>query len=159
MPIINFERLSVHNPIDLEPYQEFLKRYKKLKGNINGEQITIDLQHSEGFASGFNVDNSFVCDPALEFSFAEQSNGILLKIDYSLSCAEDNFFYYMAQAKQLKKRVPYFFIPGVNNLAFTSSFSERFTISFCTYVPDKVDVPNICCSLIGLIIAIFSLDS
>lgn len=162
---IVFSDVKRHTSLEKEPYCVFLRKYKALKGNIDSGEIELNIGNGkEGFYKGFYRDEDFMVDPRITFVFgsdirnSDGAGGCFVRMTYSFECNECNFGYYRRHIKLLKARAPYLYIPGVTHFEITSHLDDRFELIFDAIAIDKSRLEEVCCSLIGTIIAILSFE-
>ena len=166
MPVL-YANLDKHDSLSREPYASFLKKYDAIKQDINEKRIELQLGGENGtFENGFYVEGLSFENPKLTLFFdtvlsPETDNKKVVFIRAIYSCEAGDEFDPMIQvqrAKDIKLRVPYYYLPGVTHMDFSSQLDDEYKLIFDALVDDKHSIPEVCCSLIGLIIAIFSLD-
>lgn len=167
MPVL-YVNLNKHESLTKEPYVSFFKKYDVIKDDLNGEQIELRVGGKDGcFSNGFYIDRVYYKNPRLRIDFAtipspenEQKTGVLIRTSYSYE-GEDSFDFdfHLQRVKDIKKRAPYYYIPGVTHFEFSSQIDDEYKLLFDAIVDDVSKVPEVCCSLISLIITIFSLDN
>lgn len=162
MPVL-YVNLNKHEAIQREPYNSFLKKYGLIKDNLNGEQIEVRVGGKEGnFSNGFYIDDMFCMNPRLRIDFADVPGDqrIFIRVCYSYE-GEDSYDldFHLQRVKDIKKRADYYYIPGATHFEFSSQIDDDCKLNFDVLVEDKSRVPEVCCSLISLVIAIFSLDN
>ncbi len=167
MPVL-FVNMKKHNSTEREPYSSFAKRFDSVKDNLHGERIELCAGSGKrgAFNNGFYNDEDYFKNAMLTFDFAEIDNGtdisprstfVRMTLSYECSTYCD-IEYQLQRIKALKLRVPYFYIPDVTHLEFSSPIDEDVKLQFDVLVPDKEKILNVCCSLINQVIAVFSLD-
>ncbi|MBQ6824831.1 MAG: hypothetical protein IJN82_06135 [Clostridia bacterium] len=166
MPIL-YVNLNKQESLTKEPYASFLKRYDIIKENVNGEQIDLRVGGKDGcFTNGFYVDKMYCKNPRLRLEFAtlpspERSGETctFVRAIYSYE-GEDGYDldFHLQRARDIKKRAPYYYIPGASHFEFSSQVDDEFKLIFDVLVEEKRFVSEVCCSLISLLITIFSLE-
>lgn len=167
MPLY-YVNLNKQECLSKEPYASFLKKFDLIRGEVNGEQIELRVGgKNECFANGFYIDESYYKNPRLQLDFAtvpapgdSQKTCTLIRISHSYE-GEDGYDleFHLQRAKDLKKRAPYFYIPDASHFEFSSQVDDEYKLLFDVIVEDETKVSSVCCSLISLIIAIFSQDN
>ncbi|MBR4073257.1 MAG: hypothetical protein IKK24_04860 [Clostridia bacterium] len=165
MPVIFYSDIDKLNSLEKDPYASFTKKFKGLK-KLDGQQIELKIDNGkEGFYKGFFTDDRFMENANLSFVFAEMNNvsepnskPFFIRMIYSFGCNNENIHYYQKRIKLLKKRVPYFFIPDITNLEFSSHIDDEFNMQFDVLVKSEDKVLQVCHSLINQIITIFSFE-
>ena len=162
---VYFWDMPAVNSASQEPYLSLLKKLRRMGNHFAEKEIRIPLSDKEGFSKGFYSDQSFVCSPELRFVFAEQCSDrkrpmetTLIHMIFSFKCTEENYGYYQPRIKALKKRVDYFFIPYITRFGFDAYLNDRFVMDFKAAVPQKDDLPTVCCCLLNQIIAILAFE-
>jgi len=167
MPIL-YVNLNKHDSLSREPYASFFKKYENIKGALNGEQIELRVGgRNECFSNGFYVDEFYYKNPALRIDFAtvpspddEKAKSIFVRVVYSYEgedCCDLDF--HLQRVRDIRKRAPYYYIPGAAYFEFSSQIDDEYKLVFDAIVEDEEKVPEVCCSIISLIISIFSLDN
>ena len=167
MPVF-YLNLEKQESLTREPYASFLKKYDLIEQELNGEEIELRVGgKDETFTNGFYVDSYYYENPRLRFSFATVPNpdnheetSTLVRACYSYE-GDDcyDLQYHIQRAKDIKRRAPYYFLPGATHFEFSSQVDEEFKLQFDVLVADNEKVAEVCCLLISLIIAIFSQDN
>ncbi len=166
MPVL-FIDMKEQTSLEKEPYVSFLKRFEALEENIDGEFVKIHLGKGKNgtFSKGFYQDDSYCKNPRITFMFKEisgkPSDGTetFIRMTYSYECENRyDMDWQMDMIKALKRRIPYYYIPNVSHLEFSSPIGEDVRLQFDVLVPKRADVPQVCCSLINQVIAVFSFE-
>ena len=167
MPVL-YVNLNKQESLTKEPYVSFFKKFDIIKDDINGEQIELRVGGKDGcFANGFYIDKVYYKNPRLRIDFAtipapdnNETTCTLIRASYSYE-GEDGYDldFHLQIAKDIKKRAPYYYLPGATNFEFSSQIDDEYKLLFDVLVDDPEKVSNVCCSLISLIITIFSLDN
>lgn len=168
MPVL-YVNLNKHESLTKEPYVSFFKKYDIIKDDPNGEQIELRVGCGKNgcFANGFYIDKVYYKNPRLRINFAtipspekEQETNVFIRASYSYE-GEDSYDldFHLQRVKDIKKRAPYYYIPGATHFEFSSQIDDEYKLLFDVLVDDVAKVPDVCCSLISLIITIFSLDN
>ncbi len=166
MPVL-FIDMKEQTSLEKEPYLSLIKRFEALEGSLDGECVKIHLGKGKNgsFSKGFYVDDSYCKNPKFTFMFKEiigkpaDERETFVRMTYSYECENRyDMDWQMDMIKALKRRIPYFYIPGVSHLEFSSPIEEDVRFQFDVLVPKKEDVPQVCFSLINQVIAIFSFE-
>ena len=167
MPVV-YVNLKKQESLTKEPYVSFLKKYNTIKDDLNGEQIELRVGGKDGcYANGFYIDNVYYKNPRLKIDFASitshkdgQRTSVFIRFSYSYE-GEDigDFNLHLQRVKDIKKRAPYYYIPGASHFEFSSQIDDEYKLLFDVLVEDLEKVSEVCCSMISLIITIFSLDN
>lgn len=166
MPVL-FINMKEQTSLEKEPYLSFLKRFEALEGNLDGEcvKLYVGKGKSGTFSKGFYIDESYCKNPMITFEFAdirgkgEDEKETVICMTYSYECdSRYDLEWQMDMIKALRRRIPYFYIPSVSHLGFNSSIEDDVRLQFAVIVPKSEDVPQVCCSLINQVIAIFSFE-
>lgn len=165
MPVI-FINPKEQTSLEREPYVSFLNRFEALDGNLSDECIKLYVGKGKNgsFSKGFYVDDNYCKNPMLTFEFTENINSegkkeAIVSMTYSHEC--ENYYdlqWQNSMIKTLNLRIPYFYIPAVSHLEFSSPIGDGVILRFDVIVPEKKDVRQVCCSLINQIIAVFSFE-
>lgn len=164
MPVILYD-LKAQDSLTREPYTTFAKKWKSIESDPDGHRIDIRISGGkEGFSRGFYTDHEYMSDVELSFLFARTAGGVdigstFVRMTLSFECNSSNFDYYRDQIKSLKKRVPYYYIPTVSHLEFSSQIDDEFKLQFDAVVPEGTDVAQACYMLINQLIAILSFEN
>ncbi len=166
MPVL-YVNLNKHEPTKKEPYASFLKKFDIIKDDLDGEQIEIRVGGRDGtFVNGFYIDRVYYKNPRLKFDFStvpspyeQNKTATFIRATYSYD-DEDGYDldFHLQRAKNIKKRAPYYYLPGVTNFEFSSQIDDEYKLIFDVLVEEKEKVEEICCFLISQIISIFSLE-
>lgn len=167
MPVLCIN-MNKHESLKKEPYASFLKKFDIIKESINGEQIELRVGGKDGcFSNGFYIDSVYYKNPRLRFDFAKipspENDGTtvtFIRACYSYE-GEDSYDleFHLQRAKDIKKRAPYYYIPWATHFEFSSQIDDEYRLVFDALVGDDEKLQEVCCSLISLIITIFSLDN
>lgn len=161
-----FLNFAEHEPLKKEPYASFLKRFDIIKESVDGEQIELRVGGRDGtFSDGFYVDETYFKNPRIKIEFAgipkeENGKSFFVRVVYSYEgkdcCDLDLHF---QRVKELKKRAPYYYIPGATHFEFSSQIDDEYKLIFDVVADREETVQGVCCSLISLIISIFSFEN
>lgn len=167
MPVL-FINMKEQTSLEKEPYLSFMKRFEALEGNLDGEcvKLYVGKGKSGTFSKGFYIDESYCKNPMITFEFArinssnkEGEKETFIRMTYSYECdSRYDLEWQMDMIKALRRRIPYFYIPSVSHLEFSSPIEDDVRLQFDVLVPESEDVPQVCCSLINQVIAIFSFE-
>jgi len=167
MPVL-YVNPNKQESLQKEPYASFLKKYDVIKENLNGEQIELRVGGRENcFSNGFYVSSYYCKNPRLKINFAtilhpDDSNKkcTLVRMVYSYD-GENSFDvdFHIQRAKDVKKRSAYYYLPNVTHFEFSSQIDDEYRFIFDVLVEDVEKISEVCCSLINLVISIFSLDN
>lgn len=166
MPVL-YVNLNKNSALSKEPYASFMKNYEIIKDSINGEKIELRVGGKDCFSNGFYIDRTYYKNPRLTIEFAEiasssdiEKNCVFIRAAYSFE-GEDNYDleFHLGRVKEIKRRAPYYYIPDADNFEFSSQIDDEYRLYFDVLVSDRDKISKVCCSLIGLIISIFSLDN
>lgn len=168
MPVL-YVNLNKQESLTREPYASFMKKYDIIKEDPNGEQIEIrvGLGKDGCFSNGFYIDKTYYKNPRLRLEFAalpssdtEGKESVFIRASYSYESEESyHLDLHLKRVRDIKKRAPYFYIPFASHFEFSSQVDDEYKLLFDAVVEDKNKVPDVCCSLISLIITIFTLDN
>ena len=167
MPVL-YVNLNKHESLTKEPYISFFKKYDIIKDDLNGEQIELRVGGKDGcFTNGFYIGKVYYKNPRLRIDFTtihspekEKETCVFIRTSYSYE-GEDSYDldFHLQRVKDIKKRAPYYYIPGASHFEFSSQIDDEYKLLFDVLVDDVAKAPDVCCSLISLIITIFSLDN
>ncbi len=162
MPVIYYN-MDEMKSLEREPYKTLVKRFKSLENALEEKEIEINISDKDGFSKGFYTDSDYADNLKVKFVFSreESHNGrgkVFVRMIFSFDCDEGSLYYYRIHIKALKKRVPYFYIPDVTHLAFSSQFDDDISIVFDTLVADETKTLQVCCSLLNQIIAVLAFE-
>ena len=162
MPVL-YVNLNKNDVLSKEPYASFIKNYEIIKDSINGEKIELRVGGRNVFDNGFYIDRTYYKNPRLTIEFAQipsEKECIFIRAAYSFE-GEDNYDleYHLDRVKEIKKRAPYYYLPDALNFEFSSQIDDEYRLYFDVITDDKEKVSKLCCSLISLIISIYSLDN
>lgn len=167
MPVlyVNFKKQDC---LEREPYASFLKKYNVIKDDLHGERIELRVGGKDGcFADGFYTDHDYYKNPVIRIDFAsvpaserEGGKSVFVRVAYSYESGDDyDLDFHVQRVKEIKKRAPYYYVPGASHFEFSSQMDDEYRLLFDALALDPEQVPRVCCSLISLIISIFSLDN
>ena len=97
MPIIFIAENNEYNPLELEPYKSFNKKFEDREDDLEGALIKISIpNHRKGFVDGFSIDRYYCDDITLKFIFSHiyrssSENSILIHhtIEYDFDTSFD----------------------------------------------------------------------
>lgn len=167
MPVF-YVNLNKQKSLTKEPYVSFLKKYDVIKEDVHGEQIELRVGGKDGcFANGFYVDEVYYKNPRLRLDFAtipspEDADVTCTLVRASYTYEDEDGYdldFHLRRIKDIKKRAPYYYIPGASHFEFSSQIDDAYHLLFDVLVDDMAKVPEVCCSLISLMISVFTLDN
>ncbi len=167
MPVL-YINSDKHDCLKREPYVTLLKKFEVIKDSLDAEEIELRVGGRDGcFANGFYTDDVYYKNPRLKISFATVPSpddrtlkSFFIRAAYSFESEDDyDLEFHLQRIKDIKKRVPYFYLPDVTHFEFSSQIDEDYKLFFDAVVDDREKVRNVCCMLISLIISVFSLDN
>lgn len=166
MPVL-FIDMKEQTSLEKEPYLSLSRRLEALEGNYDSECVKIPLSKGKNgtFSKGFYQDDSYCKNPRITFMFRElagkpsDEGGIFIRMTYSYECENRyDMDWQMDMIKALKRRIPYYYIPNVSHLEFSSPIGDDVRLQFDVLVPEREAVPQVCFSLINQVIAVFSFE-
>ena len=162
MPIIYIPENKNYNPLNLEPYISFNKKFEDKADDLEDALIKIGISsHRKGFVDGFTVDRFYCDDIFLKFIFSRAGatsgdNNILIHhtIEYDFDSSFVEFQQDMAE--EVKARAEYLYIPGIKQFDFAYHLSTKSIQLIFDVMAEENKVQEICNQLISHDIAIFS---
>lgn len=167
MPILYIGH-DKHDCLKIEPYATLLKKFEAISDNPFGEEIELRAGGREGhFTNGFYVDEIYYKNPRLKINFASvpspddrSTENAFVRVTYSYESEDDyDVEFHLQRIKDIKRRAPYFYLPGVDFFEFSSQIDDTYKLHFDAIVSDKDKIRDTCCMLVSLVIAVFSLDN
>lgn len=162
---IVFSDVSKIGCLEKEPYSAFAKKFKALKGNLDSNEIELNIGNGkEGFSKGFHRDEDYMVEPKLKFIFgsniqnSDGATGCFVRMTYMFECNDCNFDYYRRHIKLLKSRAPYLYIPHATHFEISWYLDDQFELLFDVIVADRNMIQEVCFALLNLIIAILSFE-
>lgn len=165
MPIVFISESKNYNPLELEPYCSFNKKFTDKEEDIDGSMIKLVISnHRKGFVDGFSIDRFYCDDITLKFLFSriqihEESTDkkvILIHhtIEYDFNSSSAEFQQDMAE--ELKARSGHIYIPGVKQLELSYRQTSRNIQLIFDVITDEEQLRMVCNQLISHDIAMFS---
>lgn len=163
MPIIFISENYDHNPLSLEPYSEFNKKFEDKVDSLDGALIKIGIaSHKNGFVKGFSIDRFYCDDIMLKFMFSRihmgQAREKDILIHHTIEYDFDSSFVEFQQdmAEELKVRAGYIYIPGIKQLELSYRFTSKNIQLIFDVVTEEDKLQTVCNQLISHDIAMFS---
>ena len=152
-----------YNPLALEPYLSFNKKFEDKADSLDGALIKISIANQKmGFADGFSVDYFYSDDILLTFFLSgiseikniEKDYVIHHSIEYDFDMASLDI--QQGMAEEFKKRADYFYIPGAKQVALSYLLAARHVQLIFDVVTSESNIQAVCNQLISHDIAMFS---
>ena len=162
MPIIFIPESNEYNPLELEPYRSFKRKFEDREDDIDGALIKLSIPNQRrGFIDGFSVDRYYCDDLTLKFMFShihEKSGGNDILIHHVIGYDYDSSFVEIQQdmAEEFKVRAEHIYIPGVKHLELSYRLTPKRVQLIFDAITEEEKVQSICNQLISHDIAIFS---
>lgn len=162
MPIIFIAENNEYNPLELEPYKSFNKKFEDREDDLEGALIKISIpNHRKGFVDGFSIDRYYCDDITLKFMFSHihgSSNENSILIHHTIEYDFDTSFVEIQQdmAEEFKSRAEHIYIPGVKQLELSYRLTSKSVQLIFDVVTEEKSLQTICNQLISHDIAIFS---
>ncbi|MBR3242794.1 MAG: hypothetical protein IKF90_08870 [Parasporobacterium sp.] len=162
MPIIFIPENNEYNPLELEPYRSFNRKFEDREDEIDGAQIKLSISNQRrGYVDGFSVDRYYCDDITLKFMFShirEKRDGNDILIHHLIEYGFATTFVEIQQdmAEEFKVRSEHIYIPGVMNLELSYRLTSKNIQLIFDVVTAKDKVQTVCNQLISHDIAMFS---
>lgn len=163
MPIIFIPEDYDYNPLNLEPYNTFNKKFEDKAETLDGALIKLGIaNHRKGFVDGFSIDRFYCDDITLKFMFSQIHKGLNegkdFLIHHTIEYGFDSSFteFQQEMAEEFIARSAYIYIPGIKQLELSYHLKSKNVMLIFDVVTEKEQIQSVCNQLISHDIAIFS---
>lgn len=164
MPIFYYEE-GKQNTLEMEPYQSFTKKYRKIKNDeLDNSSIEIIISGDEdSIVSGFTISRHYAKEITLKFFFNKVKNSesdeiyaVRHEIEFQFEKDEDFFEVQREALEDIREKSRYLYIEEAKYLDFKYYMSNKCSQLIFTSLANEENIMKVSLQLINADILLFA---